>query len=82
MAQLIITETGSRYLIDRKKGTWERIQTGETSGDLRTTGGVFIDVKLAKGQSMALIGPPINDDADGRLVITSRVIEIEEVPEA
>lgn len=82
MPQLVKTETGSLYLIDQKKGTWKRVSATENSGDLRTDEGTFYEISLKVGEGMAMLGPPLSDDVDGRFLYTSDVVEIEEVPEA
>ena len=82
MKKIVHTETGSKYIIDFDEHTWERYRAGETSGELRSDGGQFIDIgPLEVGQRLAMLCPPFHDKADGRAVITSEVTKIEDVPE-
>jgi len=81
MKKIVHTETGSRYLIDYDNQTWERYKAGEKSGDLRSDGGQFIDISpLEVGARLSMLCPPFHDKADGRLVITSYILSIEDVP--
>lgn len=81
MKKIVHTETGSRYLIDYDNQTWERYKTGEKSGDLRSDGGQFIEINpLEIGQRLIMVCPPFHEKADGRVVITSLIISVEDVP--
>lgn len=79
MHQLVTTESGSRYLIDRDTSTWERV---ESSPDpLRSLNGQFTDIHLVIGQPMVLICPPFDASKLDvpRLIHTTFVRSIEEV---
>jgi len=79
--KIVHTATGSRYLIDYDNQTWERYKTGDESGELRSDGGQFIDISpLEIGKSLAMMCPPYHEKADGRAIITSAVLSIEDVP--
>jgi len=81
MKKSVHTESGSRYLIDYDNQTWERYQTGEKSGGLRSDGGQFVEINpLVVGQRLMMVCPPFHEKADGRVVITSAIISIEDVP--
>jgi len=81
MKKIVHTETGSRYLIDYDNLTWERYKTGETSGELRSDGGTFIEIGyLEVGQRAIIFCPPFHEKAEGRAVITSQILSIEDVP--
>lgn len=74
MKHMVWTETGSVYILDDEAMTWARVKRGPESGYIRTDGGdlvAFPEIKI--GEGLALLGPPIVSQADGRIVFTSPV---------
>lgn len=77
----ITTETGSVYLIDEENKTWERVNTRNTSGKIRTNSGFIKNdhpLNIRIGHSLTILTDNINIHADNRVLVTSHVVRIEE----
>jgi hypothetical protein len=77
MPHLVTTTSGTVYLIDRKKRTWQRVSKTEQSGHIRNEGSVFYDCKYAVGCPLEIIGEGISFGM--RYICTSPVTHIKEV---
>jgi len=75
----VTTYTGSVYVIDYEKKTWERVRETFLSGPVRTDGhGTWTRVALpGEGYPMAIYGPPVDPAMDMRVITTSKVTSIE-----
>ena len=84
----VTTTSGSVYIINHIANTWERVnenpehqqfvrnEDGET-GDAKT-GASFVDLIGPKvGESMIILGPPLVEHAQGRMITTTPVASIE-----
>ncbi len=73
------TTENSVYEIDDVNKTWTRLRQGPNSGLLRSGWGPYWEVDcLGVGFPLVITGPPINPEADRRVVSTSPVTKIEE----
>lgn len=75
-----IKTENSLYRLDFKAKTWERLETSEASGYVRTKGGTFNSVgPILKDQPLQLwmdVLPTSEPGSSGRLVHTSHVLEV------
>lgn len=71
----IRTYSGSIYRIDSKALTFT-VEKSAASGIRTTEGKLHRMPIITPGQSMILIGPPIDPAYDNRLAITSLVMEV------
>lgn len=72
-----IETRNSTYVLDEEEMTWERICVSQDSGALRTDGGELTKwPEIKVGESLILLGPPIAEHADGRIVFTSTVKKV------
>ncbi len=70
-----ITETGSRYEIDRVTKKWYRFSKDK---NVRTSSGEYFTITdITVGKSVVLFGPPLNEGI-ARMITTSRVTAITE----
>lgn len=77
MAYRVTTETGSVYLIT--DSTWERLETTDKSGEVRTAGGgLKTPVRPKVGMSMVL-NTDLLVESTFRVIFTSKVTEIQEI---
>lgn len=77
------TDSGSVYEIDNEQMTWTRLKQTSASGLLRSGWGPYWELDcLGVGFPLVLTCPPINPDADRRVVSTSPVVAIEVVDAA
>lgn len=76
---IVTTKSGTRYLIDLEAKTWERLSATDRSGPLRTESGkiVYIEGPVI-GESMIIVGPPLNGSSLGQVIFTSLVVGVEE----
>jgi hypothetical protein len=82
MKYIIITETGSVYEIDTDKKTWERIETTDESGYVRSKGGTYNSItNLVIGERLNMLCPPIVPNMTARLISTSPIVFIKEYSE-
>lgn len=76
-----LTRSGSLYEYDSKNWAWARLETTKQSGFIRTNQGQCIQpAKIIIGQSVNFVMEPIAEGASFRLVTTSVVMKIREVP--
>ena len=74
------TRTGSVYVIDDLKKTWERIDESVHSGPIRTAGGTFFKrSELTVGEGLKLYGEALTPGAFFRLIYTSDVVRWREL---
>jgi hypothetical protein len=72
------TRTGSIYEIDSEHLRWARVTETEKSGYVRGDNGALLEIpEIQLGYPAILNCEPYHDKADGRLIITSAVMEVE-----
>lgn len=77
MKYALRTETGSLYHIDCEALTWERSESTDKSGYLRTDGGTITSYKEPKlGQPFILLCPALVPMTFCRIIMTTAVISI------
>jgi hypothetical protein len=71
------TESGAEYTLNEEVGTW--IRGGDTKYNIRTTDGVMTSHSNVKiGEPVEILGPPLTEGTDIRLITTTPVAEISE----
>ena len=76
MKYRITTETGSLYELDSEKMTWERLTEGVNSIDntvRQPHGDLKVFPKMIVGESLVLLGTPLQEGFTHRLITTSPV---------
>jgi len=72
------TETGSVYLLNRSRMSWRRASSSKYP--IRTDNGSLLEwPSIEVGKPLILIGPPLTEGADVRVISTSLITEIKEV---
>lgn len=70
------TETGSIYVLNREKMSWRR--AAASKHPVRTDDGQLVEWPIMNvGQPLVLLGPPIAQDADLRVIRTSNITEVQ-----
>lgn len=76
---VVTTKSGTKYRIDLKAKTWERLSKTEHSGHLRTESGVFDQIEGPDlGRGMTITCPPLVRGAHVRVIYTTPVVAMEE----
>lgn len=75
---IITTIHGTKFRINHKNKTWERIDSTGDSGNLRTESGTFISANLNDYGGYTIICPPITEGSMARAIITSPVVLVRE----
>lgn len=76
---IVTTKSGTKYRIDLKAKTWERLSKTEHSGTLRTESGVFDQIEGPDlGRGMTITCPPLTPRAYVRIIYTTPVVGIED----
>ena len=76
------TDSGSTYHLDKEAMTWEKttanpIATALAPQPVRTSGGRLLQWPVFEiGKEVSLVGPPLNEAADYRIITTTRIIRI------
>lgn len=79
MPKIVTTESGTKYRIDLKNKTWERLSATWMSGHLRTEcGDIVLISSPVVGERMEIIGSAVAGSYKGRLISTSPVVVVEE----
>ena len=81
---IVKTESGSTYVIDRAKMTWDRMRTlpNDSILPVRTKGGTLNTLPMVElGKPLILIGPSLTPGGLFRMIETSPIISIKEEDE-
>lgn len=89
MKVMVKTESGSTYLLDDERMTWSRLRERPYEGfyegwkdTVRTQEGPLNAwPSIMVGEPLNLIGPPLSEGTNVRLISTSPVVEISEINE-
>lgn len=58
MVRLVTTQNGSIYRLDLEAKTWERVAETNLSGDIRSSGGPYTELRDAEvGKRMTIVAP-------------------------
>jgi hypothetical protein len=79
MIELITTENGSIYEIDRYAKTWKRLSWPAWSTGVRSKGGTYRTASSSTpGQPLIITADAMNPEMDMRVITTSPVVSVEE----
>jgi hypothetical protein len=79
MTELITTENGSIYEIDRAAKIWKRLSWPSWSTGVRSQGGTYRTASSSTcGQPLIITADPLDPSADLRLITTSCIVKVEE----
>jgi hypothetical protein len=79
MTELITTENGSIYEINRTDKIWKRVSWPSWSTGVRSRGGTYRTASSSTcGQPLIITADPLDPSADLRLITTSCIVKVEE----